>query len=208
MPKIVIDRAGRVVQLDNQVIALTRTEFDLLSLLMASNGSVLSTRHLYEQVWGPWFGSDHVVEVHVSRLRRKLGETALGASFIQTVRGIGYRFQDIANPIFRTGVGAVTVTNTTQRVMWANDLIELVLGRPRQQVVGDYLMTFIAPGDAERWTQHWNAALRGDTIEISVRAVNRERGTQQVGAEMTRLTHEDGQPCGVVTQWHQVDGYQ
>gem|GEM_PF-4573246 len=197
------------MRLDNQVIELTRTEFDLLSLFMASNGSVLSTRHIYEQVWGGhWFGSDHVVEVHVSRLRRKLGETALDASFIRTVRGIGYRFQSAATAPFRTAVGAVTVTDTTQRVMWANDLIELVLDRPRDQVVGNYLMTFIAPGDAERWTQHWNTALRGDTVEICVRALTNEQGTQQVGAELTGLTHENGQLCGVVAPWHQVDGYQ
>lgn len=204
--RITIDHPARIARLDDEVIALTRTEFDLLSLLMAANGSVLSTRHLYEQVWGaPWFSSDHVVEVHVSRLRRKLGETASNSSFIETVRGIGYRYNDPRGPEPRHGIQAVTVTDTTQRIMWANDLVELVLDQPRQELVGRYLFELVSPGDADQWTQTWNSAVSGDSVEIRVRLPTQTRGVQEVGVELAGLIHPDGHPLAVVAQWNALD---
>jgi DNA-binding response OmpR family regulator len=44
-------------------------------------------------VWGDWFGDDHVIEVHMGKLRRKIGETAAEPRHIRTLRGVGYRFE-------------------------------------------------------------------------------------------------------------------
>jgi DNA-binding response OmpR family regulator len=87
-----IDVASRQVFLDGVPIALTRTEFDLLAALSSRPGVVWSRRQLIETVWGePWVGNDHLVDVHVGHLRRKLGDDPAEPRFVFTVRGVGYR---------------------------------------------------------------------------------------------------------------------
>ena len=87
-----IDVAAREVELDGEPVALTRTEFDVLEALSAQPKRVLSRAQLIAQVWGDnWVGDEHLVDVHVGHLRRKLGDDAGEPRFIRTVRGIGYR---------------------------------------------------------------------------------------------------------------------
>ena len=72
-------------------VDLTRIEFDLLDTLTASPTLVFSRTQLLEKVWGPnWFGDEHIVDVHVANLRRKL-DLPDQRSLIRTVRGVGYR---------------------------------------------------------------------------------------------------------------------
>lgn len=83
-----IDPAVREVTVQGGVVALSRTEYDLLDALSAQPRLTLSRKLLLEEVWGgPWFGDDRVIDVHVSNLRRKLGD----AVYVRTVRGHGYR---------------------------------------------------------------------------------------------------------------------
>lgn len=87
-----IDVAAREVFIDEEPIMLTRTEFDVLAALSARPGVVLSRRQLLETVRdGPWVGNDHLVDVHIGHLRRKLGDDAAQPRYIVTVRGVGYR---------------------------------------------------------------------------------------------------------------------
>ncbi len=87
-----IDVAGREVLLDGESVALTRTEFDILAALSARPGVVLSRRQLLDSIWGePWVGNDHLVDVHVGHLRRKLRDDPADPTFVFTVRGVGYR---------------------------------------------------------------------------------------------------------------------
>ncbi len=87
-----IDPVAREVQLEDKLLELTRTEFDLLEVLSAHPRRVFERRLLLEEVWGgDWFGDDHVVEVHVGNLRRKLGDDPQAPRYIRTVRGVGYR---------------------------------------------------------------------------------------------------------------------
>lgn len=87
-----IDVASRQVFLDGESVALTRTEFDILATLSSRPGVVWSRRQLIEAVWGePWVGNDHLVDVHIGHLRRKLGDDPAEARFVSTVRGVGYR---------------------------------------------------------------------------------------------------------------------
>lgn len=90
---LVVDLAGREVRLDGEPVSLTVLEFDLLSTLASRPGFVFSRSRLLEQVWGDdYFGADHVVDVHMGNLRRKLSDDPSEPRFIHTVRGIGYRF--------------------------------------------------------------------------------------------------------------------
>ena len=87
-----IDPVGRDVWLDGDPVALTRTEFDLLAALAARPAMAFSRRQLIETVWGPsWVGDEHLVDVHIGHLRRKLDDDAQQTRFVRTVRGIGYR---------------------------------------------------------------------------------------------------------------------
>jgi DNA-binding response OmpR family regulator len=87
-----LDTAAREVRVDGRLVELTRIEFDLLEALSARPRVALSRAQLLESVWGPmWFGDDHVIDVHMSKLRQKLGEDPREPRFVRTVRGVGYR---------------------------------------------------------------------------------------------------------------------
>lgn len=86
-----IDTPERRVWVDAKLIELTAVEFDLLVALAQHQGMVLSREQLLEKAWGyDYFGDTRVVDVHIGHLRQKLGEDR----FIETVRGVGYRFED------------------------------------------------------------------------------------------------------------------
>ncbi|MGZ5368072.1 MAG: response regulator transcription factor [Aeromicrobium sp.] len=87
-----IDPRGREVSLDGENLTLTRKEFDLLYYLASRPGEVVSKRDLLADVWHlPWGGGDRTVDVHVSWLRRKLGETAANPRYLHSIRGVGVK---------------------------------------------------------------------------------------------------------------------
>jgi DNA-binding response OmpR family regulator len=87
-----IDVIAREVHVDGVPVALTRTEFDLLAALSARPRMAFSRRALIDAVWGEgWVGNEHLVDVHIAHLRRKLGDDPAASRFVRTVRGIGYR---------------------------------------------------------------------------------------------------------------------
>jgi two-component system response regulator RegX3 len=88
-----LDPATRTVARAGQAIEVTRKEFDLLRLLMASAGAVVTRERLIDEVWDPnWFGSTKTLDVHVSGLRKKLGDDSASPRYIHTVRGVGFLF--------------------------------------------------------------------------------------------------------------------
>jgi DNA-binding response OmpR family regulator len=88
-----LDPATRSVTRDGEAVDVTRKEFDLLQLLMASAGSVVTRERLIDEVWDPnWFGSTKTLDVHVSGLRKKLGDDSAAPRYIHTVRGVGFLF--------------------------------------------------------------------------------------------------------------------
>jgi DNA-binding response OmpR family regulator len=92
---LTIDPARRRVSVDDQEIALTPLEFDILFKLAREPGVVFTREQLMNRVWGYHdFGGGRVVDSHVARLRRKLGEDVAGPRFIRTVHGVGYAFQE------------------------------------------------------------------------------------------------------------------
>ena len=90
---LVIDPSAREVLVDGDEVELTRIEFDILELLSGSPRRTFTREQLLEHVWGDWFGDDHVIEVHMGKLRKKLGESASAPRHIRTLRGVGYRFE-------------------------------------------------------------------------------------------------------------------
>ncbi|MFV0458337.1 MAG: response regulator transcription factor [Actinomycetales bacterium] len=87
-----VDLAGRRVNVSGQPVSLTRTEFDILAVLVSSPKVAFSRRQIIDEVWDrAWVGDEHVVDVHVAHLRSKLGDDPAEPSYIDTVRGVGYR---------------------------------------------------------------------------------------------------------------------
>ena len=95
MGDLSVDRQAREVRLGGAAIELSPKEFDLLSLLAERLGEVVTKRELLAEVWRqPYGGGDRTVDVHLSSLRRKLGETAREPRFLQTVHGVGVKLVD------------------------------------------------------------------------------------------------------------------
>ena len=91
-----LDPAAREMRLDGSIVELTRLEFDLLETLSSEPRVAFSRPQLVERVWGPdWFGDDHLVDVHIANLRRKLADDPSAPKYIRTVRGVGYRMGEV-----------------------------------------------------------------------------------------------------------------
>jgi DNA-binding response OmpR family regulator len=87
-----LDPEGHEATLDGARLDLSRREFDLLHYLALHAGHVVTRRDLLTHVWRmPYGGADKTVDVHVSWLRRKLGETAQQPRYLHTVRGVGIK---------------------------------------------------------------------------------------------------------------------
>ncbi|MCL2543781.1 MAG: response regulator transcription factor [Nocardioidaceae bacterium] len=93
--EIRLDPRSREVTLAGAPLELSRLEFDLLHFLMQRAGEVVTKPALLAEVWRqPWGGADRTVDVHLSWLRRKLGETAAEPRYLVSVRGVGVKLVD------------------------------------------------------------------------------------------------------------------
>ena len=90
-----IDQAAREAQLNGRALDLSPKEFDLLRVLAERAGEVVSKRALMAEVWRePYGGAERTVDVHLSWLRNKLGETAQEPRYLRTVHGVGVKLVD------------------------------------------------------------------------------------------------------------------
>jgi two-component system, OmpR family, response regulator RegX3 len=90
---IELDPGARRASLDGTELDLSRKEFDLLAELMRNAGRVVKREELMSKVWDVnWFGSTKTLDVHIGWLRRKLGDDSNQPHYIETVRGVGFRF--------------------------------------------------------------------------------------------------------------------
>jgi two-component system OmpR family response regulator len=92
--ELLIDPVRREVLLGTQIVPLTALEFDLLYCLASKPGRVWRRAELLHEVWDyEYVGSDRVVDVHIGQIRRKIEPDGTQISMIQTVRGVGYKFE-------------------------------------------------------------------------------------------------------------------
>jgi DNA-binding response OmpR family regulator len=90
-----VDLRGHQASLQGEPLDLSRLEFNLLSALAQHAGMAWTRERLLERVWGLDFPStERVVDVHITNLRKKLGDTSDTPRYIETVRGVGYRFRE------------------------------------------------------------------------------------------------------------------
>ena len=94
-PGLDLDESRRAVRVDGEPVELTALEFDLLAALARDPGVVVGRQSLLDRAWGPeYVADDHLVDVHIGNLRRKLGDDPGHPRFIETVRGVGYRLRE------------------------------------------------------------------------------------------------------------------
>jgi DNA-binding response OmpR family regulator len=89
-----IDLESHRAWVDDRELTLTAKEYDLLRVLLRDAGKVVTREQLMRDVWDTsWWGSTKTLDMHVSWLRKKLGDDATNPRFISTVRGVGFRFE-------------------------------------------------------------------------------------------------------------------
>jgi DNA-binding response OmpR family regulator len=89
-----VDSDARRAWIGDIELELTTKEFDLLSVLVADAGKVVTREQIMREVWdSKWWGSTKTLDMHISWLRRKLGDDAHSPQYITTVRGVGFRFE-------------------------------------------------------------------------------------------------------------------
>ncbi|MEU2512925.1 response regulator transcription factor [Streptomyces syringium] len=93
-----VDPLRRLAELDGRALDLTRREFDLLAYLAGRPGVVVPRKELLAEVWQQSYGDDQTIDVHLSWLRRKLGETAARPRYLHTVRGVGVKLEPPEGP--------------------------------------------------------------------------------------------------------------
>ena len=90
---LTLDIERHEVSVDDERIDLSALQFNLLRTLAESPGRVFARHQLIDRVWGrDFYGEERIVDVHVGNLRKALGDSASSPRFIETVRGVGYRF--------------------------------------------------------------------------------------------------------------------
>lgn len=104
-----VDSSAGFAQLDHQPMVLTRKEFELLAMLVENAGEIAPREVLLDRIWG--YSHEirtRTLDVHIRRLRKKLGR--YGDLYIETIFGVGYRFQRFRQPrVFITGAPAVAM---------------------------------------------------------------------------------------------------
>ena len=92
---LTLDLEAHTLTLGGVEVAMRQKEFEILTLLMLNMGKVVTRERLFDEVWGTdWLGDTRTLDVHMSWLRAKLETDPTQPVYLQTVRGIGYRFQD------------------------------------------------------------------------------------------------------------------
>jgi DNA-binding response OmpR family regulator len=96
-PGLEVDEGRRTVRVDGAPVELTALEFNLLAAVIREPGIVVTRAALIGAVWGPGYdGDDHLLDVHVANVRRKLGDDPAAPRFVETVRGVGFRLRENA----------------------------------------------------------------------------------------------------------------
>ena len=92
---ITLDLEAHTVTKAGQEVTLRQKEYEILTLLMTNLGKVVTRDRLFDEVWGTdWLGDTRTLDVHMSWLRGKLEDDPAHPAYLQTVRGVGYRFHE------------------------------------------------------------------------------------------------------------------
>ena len=131
---LILNADTREVVLDGLPIELTRLEFDLLAMLYRNPRRVITHTELLQAIWGSdWIGDEHAAEVYISRVRKKLGESARDQRLIRTVHGVGYRYlPHVPAPALPTHA----LFDETGTLVFISPPVAEILGWPVTEIIG------------------------------------------------------------------------
>lgn len=224
--RLQIEYPARAVALDGRLLALTRSEFELLAILTRFPRVVITREQLLSELWETtWLGDLSSIEVHVSRLRSKLGESGLRWHFIQTIRGLGYMFTQYpdevswpggpdrvsaAAPAPEAGVPepwispVIAFIGLGGTLAWVSRSAMYVLGHAPAELVGSLWTDLAHVDDLPMLATAWLGAIALQPQVLQVRIRNTAGHHLPVLAYLTPMTAEEGLLSGVVVEWHPV----
>lgn len=205
--RLVVDRRSRRARLDGIDLSLTATEFELLADLADAGGQPVASQQLAHALSAgdPTRGA---VEVQISRLRRKLGESGGRPQLIRTVRGFGYRLaEDMAVQRGSLTEGeehgaAVVIVDGGLLVRWASATAASLISVTPPQLLGCYLPELVHPED--RMAPGGSDHLGKEPGRMQYR-VRTPTGWLSVVADVSPIVGADGQVIGAIAEWA-VDG--
>lgn len=218
-----IEYPARAVALDGRLLALTRSEFDLLAILTRFPRVVITREQLLSELWETtWLGDVTSIEVHVSRLRSKLGESGLRWHFIQTIRGLGYMFTQYpdevtwpdgassAAPAPDAGVPeqwtspVIAFIGLGGLLAWVSRSAMHVLGHAPAELVGSLWTDLAHVDDLPTLATAWLGliALQPQVLQVRIRDTTGRH--LPMLAYLTPMIAEEGPFAGVVVEWHPV----
>lgn len=222
-----IEYAARAAALDGRELSLTRSEFDLLAILTRSPRVVITRERLLSELWETtWLGDVTSIEVHVSRLRSKLGESGLRWHFIRTVRGLGYMFalepdevtwaDGSAGPTVAVAlpssisdasitIPVIAFVGATGLLAWVSQSALGLLGVAPADLVGSLWTSLAHPDDLPVLAAAWVGAMSLQPQVLQVRMRDGAGRHPAMWTYLTPMTAEDGTLSGAVVEWHLVD---
>ena len=155
---LTIDRTARKAWVRSDPVDLTRSEYGLLVALADHPGRAMSNRELLESMWGSeWRSDTTALQIHVSRLRGKIGESGSHPRHVLTVHGYGYRFEPQPSR-FSSGIVeddaarvAYVLTSKDRVIEWASQQVTTVLGWEPDSLVGTVLYDLVHEDDVATW---------------------------------------------------------
>lgn len=183
---LVVDANARAAYIGGRDIGLTPSEFALLAHLADQPGIAIADKDLLAAMWGaPWHGETTPLQVHVSRLRRKLGESGSRPRYVRTVRGLGYRFDPSPDPspllpmsvadlaaldtAASTGEVLYCLTDEQGTVQWASESASQLCGGEAEDLVGSMIFDLVHPDDAIILSEAITELIQGRTRRFIAR---------------------------------------
>ena len=216
--RLVIDLSARSVYVNGAEVALTPTEFDVLSCLAEHAGTVVSTPDLIRAVWGEWFGPVDHVFVHIHHIRRKLGSCG---ELIVTKRRAGYllrvgprdahldapwsqvtrEYSDVLREDARSRGAIWLLVDRDRRVTWVSDSITALLGWSPTDLIGQHPWVIATDGEAERWDSHFPQTGASPHVAFKGRVHHKDGYPITIGIRAQVITGEGGRRLGGIGEW-------
>ena len=220
-----IDYFAREVTLDGRLLSLTKSEFAVLAILSACPRVVITREQLLSEVWETtWLGDVSSIEVHVSRLRSKLGESGLHWHYIQTVRGIGYMFTLHPDEISEATHPDLPLTEEHTAddpgeasaslispviafiglggaLIWVSKSVTQLLGHQPADLVGILWTSLAHVDDLPSLATVWLGLLAGNPQVLTMRIRDTSLQYVSVLTHLTPMAAEGESLTGMVVEW-------
>lgn len=214
-----IDFAAREVRCGGVPVELTKSEYALLAELARHPGRAIRDRDLLAAMWGrAWHGDTAPLTVHVSRLRRKLGESGSRPRHIRTVTGFGYRFDpapapQVALPLSverlaeldaatgRPGSAAYALVDLENTILWVSESITDLVGWAPEDLVGVCVHDLALDEERAAWVDAGAALAAGAGVDTSFSMRAPSGGHVPLHVVVRPLVGADGGVTGFLTDW-------